>query len=200
MCGKVFDSHYGKKYCSDLCRLSAIKINKLKYQAKINTSPVKTMDDYTYEINALKTATKKAYQKVDDIKTPCVINRTVETTNNIDYITKSLNALKQLDEAHKQVQDIIDVLKIEQAKYNKEDYEFAHTVEGSGSLNDNQKLKIFNDYQVARSKRRNVKDVIKTLINCIRYIPSNSEQILKDAISNKIKVDDFFKDYYKQRN
>ncbi len=200
MCGKTFDSYHGQKYCSDLCRLSAIKINKLKYQAKINRSPVKTMDDYKYEMDVLKTATKKTFQKVDVVRTPYTNKYATENITNIDYITKSLNALKQLDEAHKQVQDIIDVLKIEQAKYNKEDNEFSHSVEGSGSLTDAQKLQIFNDYQVARSKRRNVKDVIKTLINCVRYIPQNSEQILKDAISNKIKVDDFFKDYYRQRN
>lgn len=200
MCGEVFDSYHGQKYCGDLCRLSAIKINKLKYQAKINRSPVKTMDDYKHEMDVLKTATKKTFQKVDVVRAPYTNKYTTENTTNIDYITKSLNALKQLDEAHKQVQDIIDVLKIEQAKYNKEDNEFSHSVEGSGSLTDAQKLQIFNDYQVARSKRRNVKDVIKTLINCVRYIPLNSEQILKDAISNKIKVDDFFKDYYKQRN
>lgn len=118
----------------------------------------------------------------------------------IDYIARSINALKELDMARKKVQDIIDVLKIEQARYNKEDFDFAHSVEGSGGLSDSQKLKLFNDYQVMRSKRRNVKDVIKTLINCIKYTPSNSEKIIKDAISNKIKVDEFFKDFYKQRN
>jgi hypothetical protein len=204
MCGKTFESFKRAKYCSDNCRNVAVKINKLRYQAKvIEKRPTqKTASDIQHEMDLLQQqaiqqplqyATKKIFTQ------PTTIPVDVGTTS-IDYITRSINACKELDTARNKLRDIIDVLKIEQAKYNKEDFEFAHAVEGSGGLNDMQKLKLFNDYQVMRSKRRNVKDVIKTLINCIRYTPISTETILKDAISNKIKVDDFFKDFYKQRN
>ena len=188
ICGKTFESFKRSKYCSDTCRATAIRINKLRYQAKnINRIPTsKTLDDFNHEIDMMKQATKKQFEVVPQ-------------TNNIDYITKSIEALKQLDEARKNVQDIIDVLKIEQARYYKEDNDFNHLVEGSGNLTDMQRLQAWDEYAKTRSKRRNVKDIIKTLIGCIRYTPYNSEKIIKDALQNKIKVDEFFKDFYKQK-
>ena len=223
ICKKMFDSVRGQKYCSDKCRGVAMKMSRLKYNAKVlaqtNTAiriePKKSLQEYQHDYYMAVTKPKRQAQKnqyyfehKDEmqqatkkvfIKQPTTIDVDIQTTN-IDYITRSITACKELDQARKKVQDIIDVLKIEQAKYNKEDFEFAHNVEGSALLTDQQKLDLFNSYHEMRNKRRNVKDVIKTLIGCIRYTPIDSEKILKDAITDKIKVDDFFNNFYKQRN
>lgn len=170
ICGTSFETNTRQKYCSEGCK----RVANLQAQRRY-------MVNHRYDMTSGKVETIEPKQ--------------VE----IDYITRSINALKQLDEARKNVQDIIDILKIEQAKYYKEDNDFNHLVEGSGNLTDTQRLKAWEDYAKTRSKRRNVKDLIKTLICCIRYTPFNSEKIIKDALQNKIKVDEFFKDFYKHK-
>lgn len=192
ICGTVFTSASRQKYCSDSCRKVASKLAMIRYNAKQRVKTVASTPVVAPVVTPV-VAPKVATKRIISVK------ELDKTQVQLDYVTRSINALKNLDDARKQVQDIIDVLKIEQSKYNKEDFEFAHSVEGSGSLSDSQKLKIFNEYKDMRSKRRNVKDIIKVLICCIRYTPYNSEKIIKDALQSKIKVDEFFKDFYKQK-
>lgn len=192
ICDRQFETNTKQKYCSDACKVAGVRILKTKY----------AMKQKHLAFSEDKTATK-----IEPIQNAATLWNTqnpvasyVQNNEHIDYITKSINACKELDAAHQKVQDIIDVLKLEQAKYNKEDYEFSHSVEGSAYLTDAQKLEIWNEYQKARSKRRNVKDVIRVLISLVKYIPNNSEQLLKDAIQGKVKLDDFYNDFYKQRS
>lgn len=212
VCGTEFDSTNGLKYCSDSCRAEGLRISRIKYNAKQRAKKVTAITKSNiidYHVETPKTFDKdnqavipcSNYNYTQARETPTTFKDFELETKQIelDYVTRSINALKNLDNAIRQVQDIIDVLKIEQNKYYKEDNEFAHIVEGSGSLTDMQKVKLVNDYQVKRSKRRNVKDIIVVLINCIRYAPHNSEKIIKDALQSKIKVDEFFRDYYKHR-
>ncbi len=175
ICGASFEASTRQKYCSDSCK----RLANLQAQRRYAVN-------HRYDTAIIPPAKVVTVQKV-------------VATNNADYIEKSIIALQNLDKARQEVQDIIDVLKIEQAKYYKEDNDFNHLVEGSGHLSDEQRLKAWDNYANIRSKRRNVKDIIKTLICCIRYTPYNSEKIIKDALQNKIKVDEFFKDFNKQR-
>lgn len=213
ICGTEFNSNRGQKYCSDGCRRCGKKVANMRSLAKQKVrqttaiafnsdssiklpsyEPVVSNQDYALQY--FNNNSKSISSFVNSVSEP----QTIEPHQvELDYVTRSINALKNLDNAINQVQEIIDMLKREQSIYYKEDNEFAHIVEGSGSLTDMQKVKLVNDYQLKRSKRRNVKDIIVTLINCIRYTPRNCERIIKDALQSKIKVDEFFRDYYKHR-
>ncbi len=195
-----------KSIVAIVVELNGLKIAKIKYNAKLKAqkTAIKEQKIEFDNSGAIKVATKKVFTPptIEYIKT----NDTIQKVENafegcveLDYITRSINACRELDVARNKMQGIIDTLKMEQSRYNKEDYEFAHTVEASGNLTAEEKLQVFENYKVLRSKRRDVKGVIKSLITFVRYIPMNTEQLFKDALNGKIELDKFYNNFYKQR-
>ena len=171
-CGRTFDYYYrgsGRKpeYC-EKCKLDVIKQSK---------------DIYTENKKKLK---------LQEIKNTTVIMDTVsQKAENqfMDYTTKVLDLLGQLDTLRVTMCNLLGELGQYQSNYDKQDQEFIHKIELNEFSTAEDALKFINEWHNDRKSRRNVKNLIKLLKDVVAVIPVKCKFTAINNISN-IKLKD----------
>ena len=146
ICGNMFTSTNGKKYCSDNCRVQANKEIQRRYASR-------------KAVATLKGATKR-----------------VETFPQKDIVIETLDKsildnLELLDEIRNELQKIANDLKARQSAYDQKDIETLHAIEGA--VNDNVLLDVARKCKENRKNRRNYKNYIKFLVDILKGIPTD---------------------------
>lgn len=170
-CKKEFEYYYrgfGKKsiYC-DECKPIAKKEylkewNKKKYE-ETKQKRTEKIKESGYIID---TAKKKA-----------------ENTF-MDYTTRVLNLLGELDSLRVKMCNIATELATYQSNYDKQDQEFVHQIELNQFKTGDEALRFINDWHVDRTSRRNVKGLLKLIRDTISAIPEKNKFTAINNISN----------------
>ena len=155
ICGSMFNSNNGKKYCSDNCRAKATReIQRNYYSRKAITS-----SNSVATIKRAETSTQK------DIV--------------IETLDKSIkDNLEMLDMVREELQKITNELKARQSAYDQKDLETLHAIEGA--VNDNVLLDVARKCKENRKNRRNYKNYIKFLVDILKGIPVDTSKQFED--------------------
>lgn len=102
----------------------------------------------------------------------------------MDYTTRVLNLLGELDSLRVKMCNIATELATYQSNYDKQDQEFIHQIELNQFKTGEEALKFVNDWHVDRTSRRNVKGLIKLIRDTISAIPEKNKFTAINNISN----------------